>query len=224
MNRVAFAGECSKLLPVVSDEMLDSLENFEEDLYEQNQTRNLTRIPKEECWIRHFLDSLLIAPLMPHGANVLDIGCGPGFPSWPLALGRPDLQVMALDSSGKMLDFLRRHPLPNLSIVQDRAESWGVREAFDAVTGRALAPLSIQLELSSAPLKISGMVVPMRTPADLPEIERLAESALRLKLVEVSECELPVAGAKRIFPIFEKVGKTPTRFPRPWAEIRRKPI
>ncbi|RYG69749.1 16S rRNA (guanine(527)-N(7))-methyltransferase RsmG, partial [bacterium] len=83
--------------------MLDRFETFEADLYEANEVMNLTRVPREECWLRHFLDSLLIAPWLPGEGSLLDIGSGPGFPAWPLALARPELQVTALDSSGKML-------------------------------------------------------------------------------------------------------------------------
>ncbi|HZH99340.1 MAG TPA: RsmG family class I SAM-dependent methyltransferase, partial [Fimbriimonadaceae bacterium] len=105
--------------------MLHAFEQFEEDLYRSNAVMNLTRVPREECYLRHFLDSLLFHDLIPAGASVLDIGTGPGFPAWPLALCRKDLHVLALDSSGKMLGFLRRHPLPNLEVVQERAEEWG---------------------------------------------------------------------------------------------------
>lgn len=224
MNKGAFSSECQKLGLELSPQVLTLFQDFEDDLYVQNATRNLTRVSKEECWIRHFLDSLLIAPLIPNSAAVLDIGTGPGFPSWPLAAARPDLLVTALDSSGKMLDFLRRHPLPNLTIVQERAESWGVRDRFDVVSGRALAPLAIQLELSAAPLRIGGHAIPMRTVADIVEIERLAKNPLGLRLLRIVERELPIIGATRLFPIFEKVEKTSRTYPRSWADIRRKPI
>lgn len=224
MIEEAFVEECAKLGLAISEDVLKSFSLFEEDLYVQNETRNLTRVSKDECWIRHFIDSMLASPTISSGVSVLDIGSGPGFPAWPLAAARPDLRVTALDSSGKMLDFLRRHPLPNLDLIQDRAESWGVREAFDVATGRALAPLSIQLELSAAPLKLGGLAIPMRTPADLAEIERLASSKLGLMLLDVVERELPILGAKRLFPIYEKVARTPHGFPRKWAELRSNPL
>lgn len=224
MNAEAFVRECSQLRLAISPETLAQFSEFESDLYLQNKTRNLTRVPQEECWIRHFLDSLLICSLIPESASVLDIGCGPGFPSWPVAAARPDLLVTALDSSGKMLDFLRRHPLPNLAIVQDRAETWGVRNRFDFVIGRAVAPLSVQLEISAAPLRMGGFAVPMRTPTDRSEVNRLANNPLGLRLVDIADAELPVLRAMRLFPVFEKVGRTPETYPRSWAEIRHRPI
>src|ERR1041384_3584956 len=127
----------------LTPEQVAQFEAFEAKLYEANAVMNLTRVPREECWLRHFVDSLLFQDLIPDRASVLDIGTGPGFPAWPLACARPDLQLTAMDSSGKMLGFLQRQGLPNLETIQIRAEEWGVRDRFDVVTGRAVAPLSI---------------------------------------------------------------------------------
>lgn len=202
---------------------LDAVAAFEDDLYAQNAVMNLTRVPREECWLRHILDSLLIAEFIPVGASVLDIGTGPGFPAWPLALARPDLKVTAMDSSGKMLGFLRRHPLPNLTLLQGRAEESGLKDAFEVVTGRALAPLPIQLELSARPCRTGGIVLPMRTPNDLAEIERLSE-VLGIELESIHRRTLPVIDAERVFPVYRKVKNTPPGYPRPWAKMRDKPF
>lgn len=196
---------------------------FEEDLYTQNGVMNLTRVPREEAWLRHILDSLLIAEFIPSGSKVLDIGTGPGFPSWPLALARPDCQIKALDSSGKMLGFLRRHPLPNLTALQVRAEELPVADEFDVVTGRALAPLAIQLELSARPCRKGGIVLPMRTPNDLAEIERLS-SVLGLELEAIHRRTLPVIDAERVFPVYRKKKNTPHGFPRAWAKMKERSL
>lgn len=224
MDRAAFSLEAAGLGLNLSSEQLDKFEEFEAHLYEANRRMNLTRVPRDECWVRHFLDSLLAHDLFPVDARVLDIGSGPGFPAWPLACARPDLHVLALDSSGKMLGFLSTQPLPNLSIVQERAETWGVREAFDAVTGRALAPLAAQLELSAASCEIGGFVIPMRTGADRPAIERLTQNPWGLRLQSIESRRLPIVGAERLFPRYRKVATTPRAYPRTWAEIRKRPI
>lgn len=209
---------------LVTDEMLSRFSSYKVALYKFNELRNLTRIPIEECELRHFVDCALFQELIPQGASVLDIGTGPGLPAWVLANVRPDLEVTALDSSGKMLDFLRSQPLPNLLVVEDRAEAWGVTERFDVVTGRAVAPLSMQLELSARPTKIGGMVLPMRTTQDQDAISHLAENPLGLELEIVHERVLPVLEAMRLFPVFRKISKTPKEYPRSWAEIRKKPL
>ncbi len=200
---------------------LSRLDQFEHSLYTANEVMNLTRVPREECWLRHFLDSVLWQSLINNGAAVLDIGCGPGFPCWPLACLRTDLKVDGLDSSGKMLGFIRSQPLPNLNTIEARAEEWGVRNAYDVVTGRALSPLPIQLEISAAPCKVGGRVIPMRSANDRTEILAFDPSPFGLKLVEVVEKELPVIGALRLFPVYEKVRETPAKYPRRWAEIKK---
>lgn len=206
-----------------TEELLAGFAAFEEDLYAQNAVMNLTRVAREECGVRHFIDSLLFHDLIPLGSIVLDIGTGPGFPAWPLAWARKDLKVTAMDSSGKMLGFLKRHPLPNLVTLEGRAEDVKLRGRFDVVTGRALAPLAIQLELSSLFCKHKGLFLPMRTAADREEIERL-RSVLALELEGVEERVLPVVEAPRVFPIWRKKGQTPSGYPRSWAEIKRNPI
>ena len=202
--------------------MLDRFERFEDALYRANEVMNLTRVPRDECWLRHFLDSLLVARLIPHRASVLDIGTGPGFPAWPLAVARPDLAVTALDSSGKMLGFLESQPLPNLEIVQGRAEEWDEREAFEIVTGRALAPLPIQIEVSAGLVRAGGAVIPMRTPNDDPHGIDLEPLGLELQSVET--VELPILHAPRTFPVYRKVARTDQSFPRRWAEIKDAPL
>jgi 16S rRNA (guanine527-N7)-methyltransferase len=223
MNAEAFRAGCAQIGIDVTPAMEAAFDAFEEALYSANAAVNLTRIPREDCRILHFLDSLLFVDLLPNRARLLDIGTGPGFPAWPLVLARPDLRVTALDSAGKPLAFLREQAPANLACIQARAEQWGVREAFDVVTGRAVAPLAIQLELSAAPCRLGGQVMPMRTPSDLPEIERIDPSGLGLRLRAVQRRVLPGTDAVRVLPVYEKVGPTPDRYPRTWAAIKRKP-
>jgi len=199
-------------------------EMFLDDLYHANRSANLTRVPREAAMVRHVLDSLLMLDLVPVGARVLDLGTGPGFPAWPLAAARPDVQVTALDSNGKMLAFLRRHPRSNLHVVPARAEEWPTREEFDVVTGRALAPLAIQLELSAGPATVGGTVVPLRTPSDRERFAQSAAQELGLAMRESHSRRLPGTAIERWLPIFEKVAPTPDRYPRPWAEIKRRPL
>lgn len=223
MDRAQFLDACHKLDLALTQAQVEKFEEFEAALYAANAVMNLTRVPREECWLRHFIDSLLFQDLIPSGATVLDIGTGPGFPAWPLACARPDLQVTALDSSGKMLGFLKRHPLPNLEPVLARAEEWGVRDRFDVVTGRAVAPLAIQLELSAPAAKLGGLVLPMRTPAEESDIRKL-DGNLGLELEDVVSRSLPGTDVVRMFALYRKVAPTAEKYPRPWSEIKRKPI
>ncbi|CAN5473258.1 16S rRNA (guanine(527)-N(7))-methyltransferase RsmG [soil metagenome] len=196
-------------------------ENFATDLYIYNEGKNLTRVPPEDAWHRHFADSLLFQDLFPQGAKVADLGTGPGLPAWPLARARPDLKVTAVDSNGKMLDFLRRHTLPNLTIVQVRAEEWPMRERFDVVTGRAVAPLAAQLELSAPLCRIGGKVLSLRTPNDDPQSVPYDRLGLRLESLE--DRAIPTGELRRCL-VFLKSGRTDPIYPRRWAEIKARPL
>lgn len=195
---------------------------FEEALYHANEVMNLTRVPREEFAIRHIADSLMIAEIVPTGATVLDLGTGPGFPAWPLALERPDLRIVAVDSNRKMITFLEGQPLPNLETVCARAEELGRFEEFDFVTGRAVAPLPIQLEISAPYCKVGGLVVPMRGVNDDPESADYR--SLGLKLLTTERRALTGTDVIRLFPVYLKEAPTHRRFPRRWAEIKSRPL
>lgn len=224
MDRLRFADACLHLGIKLTAAQLESFEAFEDRLYHANSMMNLTRVPIEESWIRHFLDSLLFQDLIPKGARVLDVGTGPGFPAFPIACARPDLQVTAIDSSGKMTGFLKSVAPKNLRVVTDRAEEWQVRDLFGFVTGRAVAPLSTQLELSAAPCALNGLVVPMRTPAEAGDFDFPGLKTLGLKFESTIERALPGTDIIRAFPIYKKVAPTPAKFPRKWADMKKSPL
>ncbi|MHB8636675.1 MAG: 16S rRNA (guanine(527)-N(7))-methyltransferase RsmG [Fimbriimonadaceae bacterium] len=219
MDRFGLRTTCAEFGIELGDGQLSAFEAFECALYAANRHTNFTRVPQEDCWLRHFVDSLLIAEFLPFGAAVLDIGAGPGFPAWPIACARPDLTVAALDSNGKMVRFLASQKLPNLEVLHARAEDHPPREAFDVVTGRALAPLAVQLELSAAPCRVAGVVLPMRTPNDDPLGQ--PPPGLGLELRTVHRRRLPTTDIVRVFPEYRKVSSTRANFPRSWAEIRK---
>lgn len=208
-----------------TESQLQQLEHFADELYAANASRNLTRVPRAECHARHFVDSVLHQRWIPEAARVLDIGTGPGLPAYPLAVLRPDLHVTAIDSNGKMTAFLATQVLPNLEVVQARAEDWSVEEAFDVVTGRAVAPLPLQLELSARPAKIGGLVIPLRTSAEASEFARpKLLSRLALSLESTQEVSVPYADSSRAFPIYRKLKATPAQYPRRWAEMKNRPL
>ena len=200
----------------------EALEEFVADLYEQNATVNLTAVPREEAEVRHLVDSLAILPLVEGGQSVLDIGTGAGFPAWMLAWAKPSLRVTAMDSTAKRLRFIERHPLPNLELMLSRAEDVSVPESFDVVTGRAVAPVSIQAEVSAGWVRVGGSFDPFRTVHERTWIECLDLSVLGL---ELGSCQEVVVGESvRLFPVFQKVSSTQPGYPRSWAEIKKKPL
>jgi 16S rRNA (guanine527-N7)-methyltransferase len=122
--------------------------------------------PREvpRLWDRHLLNSAAIAPLVPSGARVVDVGSGAGLPGIPLALARPDLTVTLLEPLARRVAFLTecvdRLRLERVTVVRGRAEEGPVRRELggaDVATARAVAPLD----------KLAGWCLPLLRPGGL---------------------------------------------------------
>jgi len=142
-----------------------------------NQVYNLTAIRDAEKMISvHLLDSLAVAPHI-DGPRVLDVGSGAGLPGIPLAIARPEFQVILLDSSQKKAAFLKQAvaelELKNASVVCERVETWRPAEKFDCIIARALGELAEFVALAKHLLAPAGVLAAMKGVHPLAEIERL---------------------------------------------------
>nr|WP_242518744.1 16S rRNA (guanine(527)-N(7))-methyltransferase RsmG [Halochromatium roseum] len=110
-----------------------------------NQAYNLTAIrdPREQV-ARHLLDSLAVLPWVTRGP-VLDLGTGAGLPGIPLAIARPELTFILLDSNGKKTRFVRQAVLAlgleHVDVIQIRLEAYRPERKFATIVARALASL-----------------------------------------------------------------------------------
>ena len=91
----------------LTDQQKFQFERYFELLVEWNQKINLTAITeKEEVYLKHFYDS--IAPILQglienQEIKLLDIGAGAGFPSLPMKILYPQLDVTIIDSLNKRI-------------------------------------------------------------------------------------------------------------------------
>lgn len=116
-------------------------------LYEEWNTRInvVSRKDMEHLYTRHILHSLAIAKVCQFeaGAKVIDIGCGGGFPSVPLAILFPEVEFVGVDSIGKKIRVVEGvrdgAKIENLRALNCRAESVG--EKFDYVVSRAVTEM-----------------------------------------------------------------------------------
>ena len=210
---------------------------FTEHLLEVNAHTNLTAI-REPIGIidKHYIDSLLAMHLIPEGARVLDLGCGPGFPSIPLAIMRPDLEITALDSTAKKIDFVQKSAkilqLSNLKGVSGRAEDAKLRKElgkYDIVVSRAVARLNILCELCLPYLKIGGSLVAMKGAKYEEELAE-ATSAIEILGAETTKTEqkeLITAenqAETRGMIVIQLKRQPPEQYPRAYAAILKKPL
>ena len=210
-------------------------------LLEWNSFMNLTAITEpEEVLQKHFADSLLPA-LLPEcketeairsGASVslIDIGTGAGFPSIPLKIAFPQLQVTLLDSLNKRVNFLNevitRLGLTGITAVHGRAEDFAkagqLRETFDYAVSRAVANMSTLSEYCLPYVKCGGCFVAYKASGftnaekDSSEYESAAK-AIRLlggTADQVLDYSLPESGDPRCLAIIKKTAPTPKKYPR----------
>lgn len=137
----------AELLPDVSRETWGQLEAYVEILLKWQKAINLIGpATVDDVWMRHILDSAQIVPHLPAEAKKLaDLGTGAGFPGLVVAVLRPDLEIMLIESDARKAAFLGeagRHMslAKQPKIVIGRIESVPPAKA-DVVTARACAPL-----------------------------------------------------------------------------------
>lgn len=198
-----------------------------------NKHTNLTRITsKDDADIKHFLDSLYISKLLDFNQNltICDMGAGAGFPSIPLLILFPNIQVTIVESQVKRVDFLKQlKNTLNLSfeIVHDRAETYAVTHqmAFDVVTARALGELRLILEFGVPMLKVGGYFIAPKGSKYKEELEYAtnAQKILGLKHIKNELFELPESYGFRANLVFEKI-KHVKGYPRSFAVIKKKPL
>jgi len=125
---------------------LDRLEAHYNLLTKWNERINLTRIRNLEDIVRlHYCESLFVATVLPPGAlRIVDVGSGAGFPGIPIAIARPECTVTLVESHQRKAVFLRESSrnLSNIKVLSSRAED--LKEKFDWLVSRALAPNDVQ--------------------------------------------------------------------------------
>jgi 16S rRNA (guanine527-N7)-methyltransferase len=124
-----------------------------------NRVYNLTAVRDPAAMVpKHLLDSLAVLPHV-RGPRLVDVGTGGGLPGIPLALARPELQVVLLDSNAKKVRFvthaLLELGLTNAEAVHARVEVYRPAAGFDTVIARAYSSLSAYVE-AAAPLCAAG--------------------------------------------------------------------
>ncbi len=220
---------------------IDKIFEYLELVCEKNKVINLIGTKeKEEIFIKHILDSLSIFNIellredKLKGKKIIDIGTGGGLPGILLAIFLPESEIYLLDKSKKKTIFLRETTealeLKNTIIITDRAEELsreaGFREKFDIVIARAVARFSILLELAVPFCNIHGKIIFYKSKKVFEEIKEHSETISKLggEFKKLYDVEVPDLERFRTFLILNKVKRTPLKYPRNFALIKKKPL
>lgn len=217
--------------------LTDKFFEFADYLLTENEKHNLTAIRNiDDVWVRHFADSLLFADMFEgERKTLIDVGCGGGFPSIPLALSCKNLKVTAMDSTKKKTDFVlsaaKTLGIENYSSMCARAEEAGknkvYRERYDIATARAVAALPALCEYTLPLVKVGGVLLAYKGKDAEIECEAaepmIANLGGKISRIEKRILKDPNGeDMERALIVINKVRKTPDVFPRRNSAIMKK--
>ncbi|MFT8872796.1 MAG: 16S rRNA (guanine(527)-N(7))-methyltransferase RsmG [Sporolactobacillus sp.] len=223
----SFSGQLQQHGLLLTEVQNRQFEQYFTFLIEANKKMNLTAIKEREAvFMKHFYDSLTPSFYADFsgGQSLCDVGSGAGFPGIPLKIVFPNLKLTIVDSLRKRIDFLQelteRLALQDVSLYHDRAETFAkrdeMREQFQWVTARAVAPLPVLSEYCLPLVRIGGTFVAMKGRPDEAEFDRGRAAIAQLggKLSQTITFDLPELSGERTLLFVEKVKKTSKAYPR----------
>lgn len=195
---------------------------------------SVSSVVDQRAWQVHVVDSLtgLEAPELAEATRIADVGAGAGFPGLVLAVALPAAQVDLIESVGRKCEFMQRAidaaGIANAHVLNTRSEDWASgegREAYDAVTARAVGRLSTLAELASPLLKPNGALIAWKGKRDTEEEEQLenAAEALAMAPERVLDVGDRAGSEHRHLHVIRKNGRTPSNLPRKSGIAKKRP-
>lgn len=214
----------------LSEKQLEQFEDYRKLLQEYNKVMNLTAIIEtEEIYIKHFYDSIIPALFIDLKGSLLDVGAGAGFPSIPLKIVYPEIDVTILEPNNKRVKFLNvlcDKLGIDVNIVEERAEDY-IKDSdvrYDYVSARAVANLQILAELCLPFVKVGGYFIALKGSRYQEELNA-SKNALKIlkgEVVDVYTTELDEAD--RAIILIKKTGKISSKYPRNYGQIKKRPL
>jgi len=181
--------------PVQAESLMERFSLFLELLYSQNQKVNLVsrQMSKEDYWLYHFLDSLLVLNCIDfYQKEVLDFGTGGGLPGIPVKLVYPEIKMTLLDSVSKKVrcieNIIDSLHLENCQVVWSRIEDYaksGAQGRYDYILCRSVRMEPGFIEPIGKLLKPSGKAVFYKAP-QIDDVAALPD----INVIDVSRDEL----------------------------------
>ncbi len=221
---------------LLSKETVHSFYALTEHLLTVNEQFNLTAIRDLEGIVyQHYVDCAIPAARLPKGARIIDVGCGAGFPSLPIALLRPDVHIHAVDSTAKKVRYVQQTAatfgLSHLTCEVTRAEDLGkgaTRESYDIAIARAVADLRVLCELCLPLVRVGGRMIAMKGKQAAFELQgaKKAMAVLGGRAAPIEDIRIETGGEALSHPLIyiDKITRTPQSYPRPYTQISKKPL
>ena len=213
----------------LTTQQLQQFRSYQQELQIWSRKFNLTAITEPVDIERfHFLDSISVALAFPDSlrlaGRLCDVGSGAGFPGVPLKLLFPGISLTLIDSTAKRTRFLSSlvaaQGLENVEVhtgrCEDLAHDAQLRESFDVVVARAVAPLRVLAEYALPFCRLGGLVI-LQKKGDVGDEVVLAHRAWEELGAEPPEVKLippEILDGQRLLVVARKVAPTPIRYPR----------
>lgn len=214
----------------LNDDQIKQFEIYRKLLQEYNKVMNLTAIIEtEEIYVKHFYDSIIPALFIDLKGSLLDVGAGAGFPSIPLKILYPELEVSILEPNNKRVKFLNvlcQDLGINVNIIEERAEDYIKKSniKYDFVSARAVANMQILLELCIPFTKVNGYFIALKGSKYEEEL-KASSNALKELGSSVSEVfTTNLEDADRAIILIKKDKKTKSKYPRNYGQIKKRPL
>ena len=216
----------------LTEKQLQQFEHYYNLLIEWNNKFNLTAITELDAVIeKHFIDSVL--PLKDlKKQRVMDIGAGAGFPSIPLKIVNPDIELIMVDSVNKKVTFLQAVievlGLTNARAIHSRVEDLGInpnfREKYDIVVARAVAGLNTLCEYTLPFVRLGGKFVAYKSIEVENELETSKKAIQILGGTLKNVDKYQIGENTRAIVVIAKSTKTSPKYPRSKNKPRLEPI
>jgi 16S rRNA (guanine527-N7)-methyltransferase len=206
---------------------LEQFELYYQELVSWNEKMNLTGITeRDQVYTKHFYDSISLAFYLnlQEAGSLADIGSGAGFPGIPLKICFPHIKLTIVDSLSKRITFLQHIcdtlKLEGVQLIHGRAEDIARqpshRDAYDIVTARAVARMTLLNEFCLPFVRKDGVFAAMKgsDPAEELNEAKYSLKELRGRLNKVEPFKLPVEESARHIILISKTGVTPAKYPR----------
>lgn len=207
----------------------EAFNQYYELLIDWNEKVNLTAITnRDDVFIKHFYDALTLIRAFPEDTkSLLDVGSGAGFPSIPIKLINPALEVTIVESSSKRVRFLEAlidKLQIDVSLVSQRIEVFHQKESFDVVTARAVAPLNTLAELCLPFVRVGGVLLAPKGKGYREELALSENALLQLGAEHIDTIEVHYQDYERVIIVMRKHTKSPSKYPRNFSRIKKNPL